>query len=328
MSVFLEPKSLIIFPHHAVGDGAEMHHKDNLKNGPYRTKPDLRLAESYIPALILCIKCMLYTSIAPTILLVQWKVTVMCVAFSCFLLYVDHLYFVMPSMVFIDTTAIALDVLGATLLVMVMVMLKPCTQQCQGILALWALFSAVYLLVPYHIPKPCIHLAALFFLLSFIYTDLGLLLGAVSPSQGNATHSGSPMPPLQPATISSLGFFARTAFYTSLIIVDVYLFRPLFQRENERLLFCKYGPVLLGAWPWCLIFWIFLLGIQAIKFFQPFQRAQAPTSLLPTTTHHGAAPPPLSTTSNGAAGMMVQDMDVLEAFRLAQKQHMGSKAAN
>jgi len=263
-----------------------------------RKKPDLRLAESYIPALMVCIKNMGYTSIAPIILLMQWKTTIVSVVAFSSILYLDHIYLVMPGMLFIDTTAISLDVFGATLLVMVMSLLRPCGQQCQGILACWTLCTALhFILVQYNIPQFCIHLLTVAFVMAFIYADL---------------QPGS-MPILQNATgtvhiTHSISFYGRTACYTSLSLVDAYLFRPLFQQENERFMFCKYGPVLLASWPWFMVFWIFLSGVQIFR----------------VLTVSSASSPAIIATGGAA----VQDLDVLEAFRLAKQQHMGSKGEN
>ena len=256
-----------------------------------RTKPDLRLAESYVPALALCLKCLAYSTIAPIMLLMHWKVTVLSVALFCFVLYVDHLYLALPGAAFIDTTAVSLDVLGATVLVMVMSLLRPCTQQCQGVLAFWTLCSGCYQLAPFSVPRPLLHLLTLCLLLGFIYADLGQpLAGPLAPANSTALPHAA-------------GFYARTSFYVSLAVVDVYLFRPLFQQENERVLLGKYGPVLLAAWPWCLGFWLLLAGVQGLKAAQTMRpSAKAPAS-------------------------SVQDLDVLEAFRLAKQQHMGTKGA-
>ena len=69
-----------------------------------RAKPNLRLAESYIPALILALKCMAYSFIAPIVLLLHWRIAVMSVAVFSFILYVDHIYLTLPNSVFIDTS--------------------------------------------------------------------------------------------------------------------------------------------------------------------------------------------------------------------------------
>jgi len=267
-----------------------------------RTKPDLRLAESYIPAVVLCIKAMAYSTIAPIILLMQWKTTIVSVALFSFILYVDHMYLVLPGMLFIDTTAISLDVFGATLLVMVMSLLRPCTQPCQGILAFWTLCTTVHLLLAqYHIPHYCIHFFTLCFVMAFIYLDL-------QPSGNPQQAMGLVNVTIAAQTTHSLSFFARTGCYTSLSLVDAYLFRPLFQQENERLFFCKYGPVLLASWPWSVVFWVILGGVQVFRGLQ----------LGGTMTASPPPPPPSG----------IQDLDVLEAFRLAKQQHMGGKGAN
>jgi hypothetical protein len=282
-----------------------------------RTKPDLRLAESYLPALLLCIKGMGYSAIAPITLMLPWRLALLAVALLGLLLYVDHLYLVLPHVVFIDTTALSLDVFAGTLLVIAMTLLKPCSQQCQAILGLWTLCSATYLLIAQQAPKPLVHAVAFAFVVAFIYWDLGHPL---SPVQSFVLYNHSaPLPSV--AAPPSISFFARTALYLSLSLVDVYLLRPVFQQENERMLFCKYGPVLLGAWPWCLGFWVVLAALQLLK------RQQ--TATLAASLSACQAPPALSSSSSPPdTHLNVHDLDVMEAFRLAKQQHMGGKGAN
>jgi hypothetical protein len=261
-------------------------------------KPDLRLAESYIPALLLCVKGMFYSSIAPIILLMQWKVTVLAVALFALFLYTDHLYLVLPNTpVLIDTTALSLDIYCGTLLVLVMTMLRPCSQQCQLVLGLWTFCSACCILFFPHVPKPAVHVLSLSFVLCFIYADLDHQLPLIgAPSNGTAGINSSSV-----AQPSSLPYFSRSALYLSLVILDIYLFRPPLQQENERLLFCKFGPVLLGAWPWCILFWLALASVHLAK--------------LPLLQQ---APQPAATGG--------QELDLMEAFRLAKQQHMGGKS--
>ena len=344
MSVFFDPQHFHHSPHNNISNNSNSNssaNNNNNNNKVCRTKPDLRLAESYIPALILCLKCMGYSAIAPIILLMQWKITILSITFFGFLLYVDHIYFVIPNMLFIDTTAISLDILGSTLLVMVMSLLRPCTQyQCQGILALWTFCSALFGMVPFQVPKPWLHLLTLLFLLTFIYFDLGqpLFIHHYQSNNNNNIniHNISILiatAPL-PMNYSSLSFYARTSFYTFLVLIDIYLFRPLFQQENERMLFCKYGPVLLASWPWCFVFWIFFVCMQCLQFFQPnFMHLQPKTSLGGASQHPTSSLPInssnlISSTTTSMMSCAAQDLDVLEAFRLAKQQHMGSKGAN
>ena len=288
----------------------------------YRSKPDLRLAESYIPALVLGIKCMAYTLIAPIILLLPWKVTVLAMAAFGLVLYVDHLYLVPPhQMAFIDTTAVSLDVLGATLLVLGMSLLRPCSQQCQAILGIWTLCGGAYFFVTpqQNVPRGLVHSTVLVLVLCFIYADIGMA-GPVSlpPS---ITNSSTTSPP----------FFYRTALYLSLSLVDIYLFRPLFQQENERLLFCKYGPVLLGAWPWCLLFWALLCTAQLLKhltFHHQLTNSAAQPDAAPLAgQHHTLNIPSASSIPSQPSCSKVQELDLMEAFRLAKQQHMGAKCA-
>ena len=142
---------------------------------------------------------------------------------------------------------------------------------------------------------------------------------------------------------TSISFFSRTFFYTSLVIIDAYLFRPLFQQENERLSFCKFGAVLLSSWPWCFLFWGFLVAIQATKAFYQMQPAVTPPSSSSSTSSSlpssyispmgSSAPMPPShpannNNNNNSPVVSVQDLDVMEAFRLAKQQYMGGKGAN
>jgi len=314
-----------------------------------RAKPDLKLAESYIPGVFLYFKCLGYCCIAPILLLTQWKISILVVTFFLFMLYMDHLYLVFPNMIFIDTSAISLDVLVGTLIVMLLSLMKPCTQQCQLIFALWTLFGSFVLLLPSAAPKPLVHAVALCFFLAFIYSDLQSGAGMLyQESNNNSTTAYLHLTPSNPP-LSSLSYFLRATCYVSLVLIDIYLFRPLFQQENERLFFCKYAPVLLSSWPWCLGFWVFYGMVQVFKI---GHQLQPMPPIQPNTTSSSSSSAGLSANSldfqsllshghmlnntNAQSSSMepssapaaLHDMDVMEAFRLAKQQYMGSKGAN
>ena len=299
-----------------------------------RGKPDLRLAESYVPALVLYLKCMGYTCIAPIILLMQWKVTVISVTAFALLLYVDHLY-LSHGMGFIDTTAICLDVFGSTLLMLAISLLRPCSQQCQAVLALWTILGFAYLLVSPNVPRPIVHVCAFTLALLFIYADTGALTPILMLPQMNQTLLPVPSPP------GHVAFLSRTLLYVTLALVDIYLFRPLFQQENERLLFCKYAPVLLGSWPWYVIFGLFLGTAQLTKHWRLLDSrpGAAPSSLSVSAAHHNhhhhaqesavaSSSSSLFAPISSSSSTSIQDLDIMEAFRLAKEQHMGGKGAN
>jgi hypothetical protein len=250
-----------------------------------RPKVDLRLAESYLPALVLCVKCIAYTTIAPIILLMQWRLTVLCVSAFALLLFVDHLYLSYGPMPFIDSTALCLDVFGCTLLMLAISLLRPCSQQCQGVLALWTVLGAVHvLLMPVGVPRAAVHACAFTLALLFIYADTGSATALATATNGVLNQTlflPLPSPPLP------FSFFLRTTLYVLLSLVDIYLFRPPFQQENERLLFCRYAPVLLGSWPWYFVFWL-LLGMaqltRHVRLHSPTNNSQSSSS---STSHSG-----------------------------------------
>jgi hypothetical protein len=331
-----------------------------------RPKPDLRLAESYLPAVVLYIKCLGYTGIAPIILLMQWRLTVLCVAAFALLLYVDHLYLSHGMIPFIDTTALCLDVFGSTLLMLAISLLRPCSQQCQGILALWTLLGCAYVLCAQLVPRALAHACAFTLALLFIYADAGSG-GAITVAM-NQTLAG--MSQQQQPLQQPLSFFSRTTLYVLLGLVDIYLFRPLFQQENERLLFCKYAPVLLGTWPWYIVFGLFLGTAQLAKHLRLLKIPSVSSSTLSSgaggaaataaasggmyngghsyfshpqqhsgdctlsssnnSTAVSAIPPILLPPASafGSAHKSIQELDVMEAFRLAKEQRMGAKGAN
>ena len=321
-----------------------------------RGKPDLRLAESYIPALVLYIKCLGYTTIAPIILLMQWKLTVLCVTAFALLLYVDHLY-LSHGMAFIDTTALCLDVFGSTLLMLAISLLRPCSQQCQAILALWTLLGAAYLLLgSTYVPRPLAHACAFILALFFIYADS-------STSSSSSVTSTNPLPLITmlnqtaassgsaaaPTTTLHVSFISRTMLYVTLALVDIYLFRPLFQQENERLLFCKYAPVLLGSWPWYLCFGFMLGTAQLAKHWHVLDKSSSSSTSSSiggghyntNNNHHhhhhhhhhntdisSSSSSSMTPASASCTSQSIQDLDIMEAFRLAKEQHMGGKFAN
>jgi hypothetical protein len=142
------------------------------------------------------------------------------------------------------------------------------------------------LLMPVGVPRAAVHACAFTLALLFIYADTGSATALASATNGVLNQTlflPLPSPPLP------FSFFLRTTLYVLLSLVDIYLFRPPFQQENERLLFCRYAPVLLGSWPWYFVFWL-LLGMaqltRHVRLHSPTNNSQSSSSSS-STSHSG-----------------------------------------
>ncbi len=244
-----------------------------------RCRPDLRLAESYVPAALLIFKVLMYTFMVPMVASFQERFGLLIVAFFMMLLYVDHIYFVIPTIVFIDTTAIALDVVMSTICMLLLGMISghytvPYPWVCTIILSVWGCSGAMYILTigikknkaKYRV---LVHIIAFSSLMLFIFMwtmeEGGISSQRVSLNVTDRFQSGAQQYKGVANTVQPLHFYLRNLFYSILILTDSYSFRPLFQQENERFFFCKYGAILFSYWQFATLFFCVMIAVQILK---------------------------------------------------------------
>jgi hypothetical protein len=179
---------------------------------PSPTQPrrpiDLRLAESYVPAVILWFKCMLYTCLVPTYYY-SGSFQVPAVGGFLVVLYYDHIY-MNPYNNFFDTTAIAIDVTAASFVALI-VDIDGCWI-CQFVSIGWFICGCCHIIMNHdstsRVPLPVFHgLCA-----ALIVIQLSFASPGVPASSTRA---------LTDVAVS----FVRSAAYATLVLVDIYLLR-------------------------------------------------------------------------------------------------------
>lgn len=242
-----------------------------------RCKPDLRLAESYVPAALLIFKGLFYTFMVPIIACVEEYWGLIVVAFFLMLLYVDHIYFVIPTVVFIDTTAVSLDVVMSTLCMLLLGAFpgQSYPWACIAVLSIWGCCGGVYILTMIGTKKNTLRPAGykcMAHIIAFLSLLLFILMWMVEegPSQHTSQNITSSLSgqgcKIANKMIHPFHYFLRNLLYIILILVDSYSFRPLFQQENERIFFCKYGAILFAYdWQFTALFFGCMLAIQILR---------------------------------------------------------------
>ena len=142
-----------------------------------RQKPDLRLAESYIPAALLTLKICFYTTMIPLVLFTQSRFSIMIISLYTIVLYFDHIYLVFTKNPFIDSTAVCLDILASNILCLVF----PKNAQALFptiIFVIWGICGSIYIAV---IPSQktssrefyrfCTHIVTVLIFVSLLSTD-------------------------------------------------------------------------------------------------------------------------------------------------------------
>ena len=110
-----------------------------------RQKPDLRLAESYIPAVVTWIKGLAYTCIVPVVVYGGGERRIWRGGAFVLALYMDHMY-VSPGRGFLDSTAVAADITAGCIALMLLQM-EGCLL-CQVGAGSWAALGALHVAVP------------------------------------------------------------------------------------------------------------------------------------------------------------------------------------
>lgn len=225
-----------------------------------KQRPDLKLAETYLPAAICVSKCMcIYCFVGPVLAFFTHAGVRLCVVTAILLcLYYDHLY---PSSVgqqrFVDTNALCVDVVAGTLLAY---MLQLDALGLHATLAvanattcvLWAIGGAahVYLGKDRLLSAPATH----------GLTSAAIML--VTLATANACHFTACITAQHAGY--AFGAHVRGALYLALCLVDSYALKPVWQRESERLHVLRYGSVLLVHCTYGLPVCVLALGASQV----------------------------------------------------------------
>ena len=229
-----------------------------------RGRPDLRLAESYIPAAFTWVKGMIYT--AALCILTRVAHRWWALALPLLSLYYDHLWW---SPTFMDSTSVCVDVVMATVVMQTrQVHNKDSTQWCWMVLIGWSIGGCIHIYfgdakVPhyYHLCSHVMPIASLL-TLSFMMHG-GPYYGEQQQPEINYNITTATTGRPDPQWL----FYCRSAAYLILMIVDAYTLRPPTQRERDRMGLVRYGAVLFcPIFPLCVSF-LFLLATQSSRLY-------------------------------------------------------------
>ena len=253
-----------------------------------RGRPDLKLAESYIPAAITFFKGVLYSigvcwfwrqqsrwSLIPPIVM----------------LYYDNVW---PTSTFLDSTSLCVDVVAGTLVELMRI------QEYNGMmtwigLVLWAVIGAAHLMF-----WPANQDGSL---LVAIGPILGMCLMATAGSSTEGIEGYWP-------------FACRASLYLLLSIIDIYALRPPMQRERDKVCMLRYGSILVAPMiPSFLVCGGIGIAGQVFRLYCEHGGFEYTSAELSAIT---VIAPPRSTVDNLAFE---------EAFRLAKLQYQDGKSS-
>lgn len=195
-----------------------------------RGRPDLRLAESYVPAALTFSKGLCYT--LALCLLSKWMHKWGWIP-PLLVLFYDHVFWPLSfhAFAFLDSTSICVDVVAGTIVSLLRE--QEATHPLNWIgLLLWSLVGACHtLLWPQKHEIPYV----LCMLLNLVVPAAGIacVLYATNLSTNNATQGLSP-------------FLLRSTLYLVLVMIDAYTLRAPTQRERDKVGVLRYGAILLA----------------------------------------------------------------------------------
>lgn len=313
-----------------------------------RARPDLRLAESYIPGAVAWIKGIGYTSLC---LLVQYGnievgydgvgKLLMLRALPLVILYYDHIIYssIMTTNPYVDGTAVATDVIAGTIAAQFAHLDYSCTSVwCWLIPLIWAGLGACHIYNgDWFIPRGLNHtITACCVLFMFLFSK-GIPHHHHSSNSTISTTIGGAV------ATSITPYYARAASYLSLVIIDAYMIRPPLQREKDRVGLLRYGALLFAPIIPLIACVLILTGVQVTKIYQEMSSTTLdhPTPIQNTSSSQQQQPKPSVKTPIQAsfqhhfpvatprviAPNSVDALDVQEAFRLAKLHYMDGKAS-
>ena len=285
-----------------------------------RKRPDLRLAESYVPAALTLLKGLVYTSVLCVLL--KWNAQWGWLP-PLMLLYYDHMFWPLSfhAFAYLDSSSICGDVVGGT---MISWMMRGGVVWKQNvILVIWMLLGACHILLWPQLHDP----------LPYMITGLGNMLITMGAVCGvvycTATENSEPSGLISP-------FIFRSTLYLLLVMIDAYTLRGPVQRERDKMGVLRYGALLLAPSIMLVILCcLFGIAAQAIRLFYLLER----TSMAETEPKASKAPLPLPSCSlryveegksraTASSNNSVDSLDINEAFRLAKLQYKDVNKSN
>lgn len=215
-----------------------------------RPKVDYSLAETYLPAVILWCKTMAYTCIVPCFWYADANSQLSVAGIFVIFLYYDHIY--LNPCRFIDTTAISVDVIAASILTLARDA-NSC-MWCSVNIAIWFVLGGAHIFSPAEFPKIIMHVA------SAVIMVAELALSRPIPEHNKHT------------PLDFFAAFMRTNMYTVLVILDIYLIRHCRQSDNDRTYIFRYGSVLLSTWPLTCVYTLILAALQATYIYHQYRK--------------------------------------------------------
>ena len=262
-------------------------------------RPDLRLAETYVPAAVCAAKCVcVYCFLGPVLAGVSDAGTRLFFVTAILLcLYHDHLYPHLLQPRFVDTTSLCVDVVAGTLLAHALGLdalgLHTTVAAANGVAcSLWAAGGAAHVHVG-KLPAPVVHGATCAAVLLVTATAHACHWSGCIAAQ----HHTYPF-----------GAHLRAVLYLALVFVDAYALKPAWQRESERLHLLRYGSVLLAHCTYGLPLCFVALGA-----------AQASRLFMTPAAQGGGEPQETSSSSSTLCTLSAADVEAFQRARAAQQ---------
>ena len=287
-----------------------------------RGRPDLRLAESYLPAALTLGKGLGYT--CALCVLTKW-VTKWGWVPPLMLLYYDHMFWPLSchAFAFLDSTSICVDVVAGTMLSLMMRGGEGLVMM-QGIaLVVWSVLGACHILLWSQQHE------------HVVLTRLGNMV-VITAGVGSVLFAS---PQAAEGVLVVSAFVFRSTVYLLLVMIDAYTLRGPTQRERDKVGALRYGAILLApSLTWVLVCCVCSVLAQAVRLFylsdnthppsEPDAKGSKPQHLSLKNAEEGKASNYFAAyhTTTAPMSSAVDSLDINEAFRLAKLQYKDAKS--
>jgi hypothetical protein len=292
---------------------------------------DLEIYSSECYGLIatMFLKILFYTLAIPIILAIPNNYITLPITVFMGILYLDHIYFTpYQNTIFpmIDTTAVSADVLGASLMLLILNILQPESEECWEalvVLTLWSIMSMGYTfsvtsknsqIVNVRQHLFLLHMLACFFFLMFVLSRCG----SIAVKHENIVVNSTVVNENYLKSYMQISYFyLRSILYCFIVLIDSYILRQkkIVQHGNERVFFCKFGILLLISWHFAIVLFCCFSCIILRNMDFVTEDAQ---SVIATTDDWNNKKKEIVIENTKQATV---DLDVLEAFQIAKQQY-------